>query len=367
MDRKPGAHHPLFGHYRLLSLIGVGGYARVYRAVERDGARRTVAIKVARDCGEGKSRKVVRALSNEARIMSRLDHPNLVGVHEFGQVDGHYFIAMELVNGLSLKELAKRCRRRGIFFGPSVAGEVVRKIASGLHAAHTLVDEQGVVRPVIHRDLKPANVMVTRAGEVKVMDFGVAKWPLAEVSTTAGIIKGTPLYMAPEQVRALPVTPASDVFSLGTVLYQLLTNRPLFQADSIKILLRRVARAEVDEQLEHVSDDCAPLIPVLRQALHRNPTERIGSAQVFIEVLDEALQRVDDEGDLATLARATLGGRPPAETPVAPDENPTEQIQPARPAYSEKATGMNWSVRMKGVKKGVMIEYDRKKSFDEDL
>ena len=360
MKSRSRAPRPPFGGYQLLSLLGVGGYARVYRAQELDGEQRVLAIKIARDGDEGRSRKVIRALSNEAEIMSRLDHPNLVEVFEFGQVDGHYFIAMELVDGLPLKEVLKRCRRRGIQFGPIAAADVIRQIASGLHEAHTLTDDGGEVRPVIHRDLKPANVMVTPKGHVKVMDFGVAKWPLAEVSTTAGIIKGTPLYMAPEQVRALPVTPAADIFSLGTVLYQLITGRPLFKADSIKALLRKVARADIEEQMLLVPEDCQPIVPLLRRCLRRSPEERIGSAQQFIHELGECLTAIEDEDDLATLIRAVLGARSPRPAPLTPHDQPTM----ANPAYSQKATGMNWSVRLRQ-QRGVLVEYDRKKT-DED-
>ena len=360
MSPRPGSHRPPFGRYRLLSLLGVGGYARVYRAEELDGERRLVAVKIARDGDEGRSRKVIRALSNEAEIMRRLSHPNLVEVFEFGQVDGHYFIAMELVGGLPLKEVLKRCRRRGIQFGPAAAAEVIRQIAAGLHEAHTLADEEGTLRPVIHRDLKPANVMVTPQGHVKVMDFGVAKWPLAEVSTTAGIIKGTPLYMAPEQVRALPVTPAADIFSLGTVLYQLLTGRPLFKADSIKALLRKVARADIEEQMLLMPEDCQPVVPLLRRALKRKPDDRIGSAQQFIHELAESMTAIEDEDDLSALVRAVMGARSPRPSPLQPLDQPTM----ANPAYSEKATGLNWSVRMRQ-RKGVLIEYDRKKTDDD--
>jgi len=357
MSPIPGSQSHVFGRYRLASLLGVGGYARVYRAQEMDGDRRLLAIKIARDGDEGRSRKVIRALSNEAEIMSRLSHANLVEVFEFGQVDAHYFIAMELVGGLPLKDVLKRCKRRGIQFGPAAAASVVRQIASGLHEARTFTDDEGEVRPVIHRDLKPANVMVTPEGHVKVMDFGVAKWPLAEVSTTAGIIKGTPLYMAPEQVRALPVTPAADIFSLGTVLYQLLTGRPLFKADSIKMLLRKVARADIDEQLLLIPEDCQAVVPLLRRSLRRNPAERIASAQQFIHELAECMTAIEDEDDLATLIRAVLGARSPRPAPLTHHDQPTM----ANPGFSQKATGMNWSVRMRQ-QRGVMVEYDRKKT-----
>jgi len=341
----------------------VGGYARVYRAEELDGERRMVAVKIARDGSERKSRKVVRALSNEARIMTRLDHLNLVEVYEFGQVDGHYFIAMELVAGLPLKELLKRCRKRRILFGPAASISVAHQIASGLHAAHTLTDRDGESSPVIHRDLKPANVMVTRKGLVKLMDFGVAKWPLAEVSTTAGIIKGTPLYMAPEQVRALPVTPASDIFSLGAVLYQLLTGRPLFKAESLKTLLRKVARADIEEQLLYVPRDCQPLIPFLRRTLQRSPEDRIQTAEAFIRELDEASLGIDDDGDMETLARALFGARPPTDDGQ-PPAHPTEPV----PGVTDRPTTADWSVRMRRQRerKGVLVEYDRKPIPAED-
>ncbi len=339
------SHPPTFGRYRLLSLLGAGGYARVYRAEELDGEMRLVALKVARDCGEGRTRKVVRALTNEARIMLRLHQQNLVEVYEFGQVEGRYFIAMELVVGLTLKEMLKRAKRRNIFFGPAAAIQIARGIAGGLHHAHHLEDDEGTVHPVVHRDLKPGNVMVTRDGQVKVMDFGVAKWPLAEVSTTAGIIKGTPLYMAPEQVRAKPVTPQSDIFSLGAVLYQMLTNRPLFQANSIREVLRRVATADIAAQLLWIPEDSWPLVAVLKQALQRDPADRFASAAAMIEALDVAAGEVDDDGDLTTLARAVFG-REPAVDEEAPTIMPT----------SVRTTGGNWSVRLKH--KEVVAEYE---------
>ncbi len=347
MPRRPTTRSPSFGRYRLLSILGVGGYARVYRAEEEmeDGSRRLVALKVARDCGEGKSRKVIRALTNEARIMARLHHRNLVEVYEFGEFAGRYFIAMELVVGLSLREMLKRCQRRKIFFGPRAATDVARQIAAGLDHAHHYVDETGVLRPVIHRDLKPGNVMVTRDGLVKLMDFGVAKWPLAEVSTTAGIIKGTPLYMAPEQVRARPVTPESDIFSLGAVLYQMLTNRPLFQADSIREVLRRVATADISKQILWIPDDCDPLVPVLEMALRKRPDQRFSSAAELIRALDEAMAQVDDDGDLSTLVRAIFGADVPAEPPTSP-------IEPS----ADQPTGGNWSVRI--ARKKVVVEID---------
>ena len=336
MPESSTRKYPVFGRYRLLSLIGAGGYARVYRAEELDGAMRLVAVKMARDCGDGKSRKVVRALTNEAHIMSRLHHPNLVAVHEFGQISGRYYIAMELVAGLSVRDMLKRCARRGISFGPAAAMEVLRQVASALDHAHNLVDEDGVSSPVIHRDLKPANVMVTRKALIKVMDFGVAKWPLAEVSTTAGIIKGTPLYMAPEQVRARPVTPASDIFSLGTVLYQLLTHRPLFQADTVRELLRQVALAEVDEQLQRVPADSQALLPLLRRALMRDPAERFVDASEFIQALDAMRDQIEDDGNLSTLTRAIFGGS------RTPERDPT----PPKPSTMERVEGGDWSVRI---------------------
>lgn len=339
------AHPPTFGRYRLLSLLGAGGYARVYRAEELDGAMRLVALKVARDCGEGRTRKVVRALTNEARIMLRLHQENLVEVFEFGQVDGRYFIALELVVGLTLKEMLKRAKRRNIFFGPAATILITRGIAAGLHHAHKLHDEDGTVHPVVHRDLKPGNVMVTRDGRVKVMDFGVAKWPLAEVSTTAGIIKGTPLYMAPEQVRAKPVTPQSDIFSLGAVLYQMLTNRPLFQANSIREVLRRVATADIAAQLLWIPEDSWPLVAVLKRALQRDSADRFATASAMIEALDVAAEQVDDDGDLLTLARAVFGREA-----MVDDEAPT--IMPS----SVRTTGGNWSIRLK--QKDVLVEYD---------
>ena len=351
-DASIGNSIQMLGKYTLLDTLGRGAAGIVYHAhlAGPMGFRKQVALKTIPSRSTEQEAQI-RALINEARLGGHLEHPNIVSILDFGEVEGTFYIAMEYVQGHTLRDVLRQVRRRGPMPPAMIAGIGVQ-ICRGLSYAHNATDDKGQPLSMIHRDLKPANVMITRQALIKVMDFGVAKWPLAEVSTTAGIIKGTPLYMAPEQVRAKPVTPASDIFSLGTVLYQLLTNRPLFQADTVRELLRQVALAEVEDQLDRIPADCRPLKPVLREALQRDPADRFASAGEFLAALDNARQKVRDDGDLRTLVRAIFGaGRAPEKTPP-----------PPKPSTVERVDGGDWSVRIDRDK--VMADYEGRRLIE---
>jgi eukaryotic-like serine/threonine-protein kinase len=232
-----------FGRYTLLALLGEGGMATVYLAEFRGpaGFRKRAALKVIRWAAVGEDEARTRALINEARVGGLLKHPNIVDTYDFGLVDDHPYVAMELVEGV---DLARLLQGRGPL-PPAVALSVCASICAGLQHAHNLADG-GRLLQLVHRDLKPSNVLVGPSGEVKVVDFGLAKATAVGGDTTAtGLAKGTPPYMSPEQLRAEPLDRRSDLFALGAVLYELLTGERFFDqptAPSIIMAINEVER-----------------------------------------------------------------------------------------------------------------------------
>ena len=207
----------IFTHYRITEKIGQGGMGVVYKA-EDTKLGRIVALKFVRaDLIESPHHK--ERFVREAQASAALDHPNICTVHEIDEADGQMFLALAFVDGESVKD------RIGV--GPlkiEEALDIAMQTAEGLQAAHS--------KGIVHRDIKPANLMVNAQGQVKIMDFGLARLGESEMTAT-GMILGTPHYMSPEQVRGEKADARSDVFSLGAVFYELLANHKAFDADSM--------------------------------------------------------------------------------------------------------------------------------------
>src|SRR5260221_13726479 len=213
----------LLGPYRIVAAIGAGGMGEVYRAVDTR-LEREVAVKVLTD-HLSRDRESLRRFEQEARAAGMLNHPNIVAVYDIGVEGDRRYIVSELLEGESL-----RVRLRQGAIAPRKAIDMAQQIARGLAAAH----EKGI----IHRDLKPENVFVTRDGQVKILDFGLAKLrdltgsdperETATQQTRPGAVMGTVPYMSPEQVRGLPADTRSDIFALGSVLYEMLARRRAF-------------------------------------------------------------------------------------------------------------------------------------------
>ncbi len=310
-----------FGDYRLTHLLGKGGMASVYRAVRSGpmGFAKQMAIKRLHS-NLTDNDQVLKALINEARLGGQLKHPNIVEVYEFNKVGEKphetYFLAMEFVDGWTLDRITKLATEVELPVPVEVVLDIVIQICEGLHYAHTVESLDGQEVKLVHRDLKPANIILGRDGVAKVMDFGIAKAATNLFKTTmADTTKGTPHYMSPEQVAGNPNLDAtSDIFAMGSVLYELLMGKVLFTGESLVAVLFAVARAEADEACELVELRLHGLGDVLRRCLQKDPSERYQTAQE----LKRALQRLRDAcpGDatiksyLYALRDRMLHGRP---------------------------------------------------------
>jgi len=248
------------GRYHLLDRIAFGGMAEIYRAKTFDahGQAHLVAVKrVLAHLAEDDD--FIQMLVDEAKIASVLRHGSIARVYEFARAHGEYFIAMEHVDGKDMRTVLERCRTKKRPIPAEHAAYIAAEAASALHAAHSAVDSRGRPLRIIHRDVSPSNIICSYAGEVKLCDFGIAKATLSRVQTKTGVIKGKVKYMSPEQALGRKLDHRSDVFSLGSCLYEMLTRIPPFTASNEMDLLIKVR----DAKYRPVSE-LTPGLPVAR-------------------------------------------------------------------------------------------------------
>jgi serine/threonine-protein kinase len=259
------------GRYRLISRLGSGGMADVWLA-DDEMLNRKVALKFLHE-RFAQDAQFVERFRREAQAAARLQHPNIVAVYDRGETDGRHWIAMECVEGASLADLIAR----GLSVGE--AAEIVRQILVGVRYAHA--------HGIVHRDLKPQNVLVDPEGRARVTDFGIARAGVSEITATGSVL-GTAQYLSPEQAQGLEVTAASDLYSIGVILYEALTGRVPFAADSPVA----VALKQVSEQPRRPSD-VNPRVPpaldgIVLRALAKDPQNRYASADEFLRALEAA-------------------------------------------------------------------------------
>jgi beta-lactam-binding protein with PASTA domain/predicted Ser/Thr protein kinase len=267
--------------YRIEARIGAGGMAEVFRGFD-PVLNRTVAIKVllpqfARDTS------FVQRFRREAQAAARLNQPNIVAVYDTGADDGTQYIVMEFIEGRTLGEFLSSGRKPT----PVQAAEIAQKICAALTAAHAV--------GVIHRDIKPGNVMVTREGTVKVMDFGIARVMGPETAPQTSAVLGTASYLSPEQAQGSPVDARTDIYSLGAVLYEMLTGRPPFMGETpVAVAYKQVNETPVvPSQLN--PDVPARLDAVVMKALSKNPSNRYQTAEEFSADLGRVIKGQDVE------------------------------------------------------------------------
>ena len=281
------------GRYQILTRLSVGGMAEIFLALDTraEGARKLVTLKrILPDLRE--LDEFVRMFVDEARISSALSHPNIAKVFELGQEQGELFIAMEFIAGQSLSSILQACRRAKRPVPLGFTGLVGRELCLALHYAHHFTLPNGEEAPVIHRDVSPNNVMVTYLGQLKVIDFGVAKAKGSLSRTGTGNIKGSHGYMSPEQARGSQLDLRSDVFSAGVVLHELLTGRPLFRRDSELLTFRGILRDEIPSPISQNPGVPPALSDAVMKALERSPSARYQSAAQFAQAIEAAIPRL---------------------------------------------------------------------------
>ena len=312
------------GHYELLDRVAVGGMAEVFRgrAFGEEGFEKLVAIKrilpnYARDA------RFVTMLQTEARIHASLSHRNIVQIHDLGvSQEGEYFIVLEYVDGPDLGALLTRLgeRRTAARLPDAVALYIAIELGEGVHFAHELRGPDGQRLGLVHRDISPSNVLLSYAGEVKLSDFGLAKRNTDH--SVVGSLKGKLAYMSPEQARRGPLDAGSDIFSLGAVLFELLTGHPLRQISDEVTGWTQVAAGVVPAARKFRPDITPALERLLSLALAPDPRDRFPDARGFINEARAALEvlprsRVGEAGELQAILKAVLppGAPRPAKTP----------------------------------------------------
>ena len=303
-DNGPSLPPPArVGRYHVLAKIADGGMAAVYMARRDDGE--IVAIKRIRE-EFARNKDFLTMLFDEARIVSHLRHPNIVRYHELGNEGGQAFIAMELLIGQSLWSVWEGCRARGVRLRYEMIAWIGARVAEGLHYAHELREGgPGQERPlgIVHRDVNATNIFVTYEGDIKIIDFGLAKAANRASKTAAGVIKGKVAYMSPEQAVGAAVDRRTDIFALGTTLWELACDRRLFKhADDVKTL-ERVHAAEVPDPRLLVDGFPPALWSILQRALSRDPEDRQSTAAELASELDAFVSGTVDSKVMAEVMR----------------------------------------------------------------
>ena len=265
--------------YELQEVVGTGGMSSVYRAVDTL-LERNVALKILHP-HYGEDAEYVERFRREARSVAQLSHPNIVTVIDRGEADGHQYIVFEYVDGESLKQLVDRT-------GPLPAR---RAVELGLQVAEALAFAHNA--GLVHRDVKPQNVLVTEDGEAKVTDFGIARSLDVEHGVTqTGTVMGTSNYLSPEQASGKAVTPATDVYSLGVVLYELLTAEVPFPGDNFVAVAMKHLNDPPPDILQQRPDVPLRLASALDRALEKDPARRFPSMDEFAAELRQSMQEL---------------------------------------------------------------------------
>ncbi|TNE48677.1 MAG: PEGA domain-containing protein [Deltaproteobacteria bacterium] len=278
-----------FGKYYLMDRIAVGGMAEVFKAKTFgiDGFEKVVALKrILPNIAEDE--EFIMMFSDEAKIAVKLSHANIVQIFDLGQDEGSYFIAMEYIHGRDLRTIFDRSRRKGgNKLDPKMVAYVMARVCEGLDYAHRKKDDEGQPLHIVHRDVSPQNILLSYEGDVKIIDFGVAKAQNKMSRTQAGILKGKFAYMSPEQIQGLPLDQRSDIFALGIVFYELLTAQRLFVGESDFHTLEMIRNMK----LEPPSSKNPAIPPALDEITMKALSRDLNQRYTWASEMHEDLQR----------------------------------------------------------------------------
>ncbi len=286
----------MLGLYEVGGVLAGGGMATIYlgRPYGSRGVKHLVALKVIKD-------EFVRDLTyvnmflDEARILSRLSHPNVVKTVEFGVSGDHRFIAMELLVGRPLSEVWNECEDTKRRIPPILAAWICARVGHGLHYAHELKDEHGTPLEVIHRDVNPTNIFITYDGGVKLIDFGLAKSVGRKARSAEGIVKGKVPYLSPEQLTQSKVDRRTDVYTLGATLWELTVGTRLFKRDNDADTIKAILRRNIPDPTELIENYPPQLWSIIKRALETSLDTRYPTAETMSADLDSFVKKPDDE------------------------------------------------------------------------
>ncbi|HZU81678.1 MAG TPA: serine/threonine-protein kinase [Polyangiaceae bacterium] len=302
------------GPYDVLVKIAGGGMATIYlaRTPPASGEERLVAVKVIRH-DLRHDQQYVEMFLDEARVLARLSHPNIATIFESGTDDEQHFIAMELLVGRNLAEVWDACRERKLTLRLDHAAWIAARVADALHYAHELTDDTGAPLGVIHRDVNPSNVFLTFDGDVKLFDFGLAKARGRQTKSTHGVVKGKLPYLAPEQFESLALDRRSDIYMLGTTLWEMTTMRRLFKRTDDLETVAVVRAALVPDPRARNPEYPDELWRIVRRTLARDRNDRYPTALELARDLDAFVVSHGRGDDLGLVTSAILDALFPGE------------------------------------------------------
>ena len=276
-----------FGKYQLLDKIAVGGMAELFRAklTGVEGFEKLIAIKKILP-NLSQEENLVTSFIDEAKLAALLHHENIIQIYDFGSMDNDYFIAMEFLFGKDLRTIRQTAKERDLPLGMENILYITARICAGLDYSHNLKDLQGKPLNIIHRDINPQNILVTYEGQVKIIDYGIAKAASHNTHTRENLIKGKLAYMSPEQANGQMIDHRSDIFSTGIILYELLAVRRMFEGETMHVL-SLVREAQYDPPEEVIPNLPSKLNQILHRALAKDPQERYQSAGEMLADVEE--------------------------------------------------------------------------------
>jgi serine/threonine protein kinase/tetratricopeptide (TPR) repeat protein len=350
IEFAPGQH---FGtRYQIVEEIGRGGMGVVYKAIDRE-LDRVVALKMIRP-ELSSDPEMVKQFKQELILASEISHDNVIRIHDLGEAHGIKYISMKYIDGTSLADLVKATGR----LTPDKAVSVGRQICMALSAAHK--------KGVIHRDLKPHNIMIDRYGDAQVMDFGIARSLTAKEVTARGIVTGTPHYLSPEQAGGGSGDERSDIYSLGCILYQVVTGRKPFEADTVEGLLQHhlhenpVPPSEINQAIPKSLEDA-----ILR-AMEKDPRKRFRSAEDLLGTLGKVQERLEARVEGSKPSVTDIRAEPEASIAVLPfrDMSPQKDQEYFCDGMAEEI--INALVRIEGLRVAALTSafQFKNKAFD---
>lgn len=279
-----------FGKYLLMEKLAVGGMAQLYRAkiTGIQGFEKLIAVKTILP-HLANEKELLTSFIDEAKLAALLHHQDIVQIYDFGPMEGSYFIAMEYLFGKDLRNVFSKSQETGKPISNDLALYIISRICSGLDYAHNLKDYQGRPLNIIHRDISPQNIFVTYEGEVKIVDFGIAKAASQSTITQFGMIKGKVSYMSPEQASGQPIDHRSDIFSTGILLYEMITHRRMFTGNDTLQILAKVSKAQFEPPEVALSGLHPKIYEIINRGLKKDPEERYQSCGEMLADIEECM------------------------------------------------------------------------------